>query len=581
MRAAARAICLVATVVGVAALAVPPAGARSFHLASVEVDARLGSQGDMRVVESITYDFDGSFSVGERPIPPGPYGLSGFQVTDEEGDRLPISGTPHNLQWEFDAEDERRTFEIAYTVTDVLRTGSDVADLRWQWLGPQHPGVDRFRADLRVPGDGSDVVAWGRGPLSGQVAADGPVVTWQAEKVPPGVSVEGRVAVPILAIGLPPGPAPILPGIVADERAAADEANRRRSILSFGTTDPERLARINRWFILVPLVGWITFGLLWREWGPEPEGRRDISRHVREPPSDPPALVPPLLSYGALDGAALAATVVDLAQRGALHITEDRGKGDLGGTVEWRFDRGRNPGGLRPFEQKVLHRLFEHGSTSTYSQLAAWAQQNPRLARRWWSDFADLVNDEFRARGYVESGPAFPVVLNVGVVMVVLALSVNALVLGAIVGVVGIASALVQFGATLMVGRRSPRGARRAAEWRAFRRFLLDFSNMRNAPGGHLDLWERYLVYGVALGISEDVSKGIAMKIPVDQQSGFASWYRTVGPGGIARFGVYAASFRTAMSSLFGPASAGQTSVGKVASGDLGAVPSGAGERAG
>ncbi|MBW3537546.1 MAG: DUF2207 domain-containing protein [Actinobacteria bacterium] len=554
MRAAARAICLAATVVGVAALAVPPAGAQSFHLASVEVEALLAYQGDMRVVESITYDFDGSFSSGERPIPPGPYGLTDFQVTDEDGDRLPISGAPHNLQWEFDAEDERRTFEIAYTVTDVLRTGSDVADLRWQWLGPQHPGVDRFRARLRVPGDGSDVLAWGRGPLSREVDLDGPVVTWQAEKVPPGIPIDGRVAIPILAVGLPAGPAPILPGIVADERAAADEANRRRSILKFETTDPVRLGRINRWFVLIPLVGWMTFGLLWREWGAEPEGRRDVGRHVREPPPDPPALVPPLLSYGALDGAALAATIVDLAQRGALQITEERGDRDVGGAVEWRFDSGRHPGGLRPFEQKTLQKLFENGSTSTFSGLAAWTQQNPAVARRWWSDFADLVNDEFRSRGYVESGPAFPVVLNLGVAMVVLALSISALVLGAIAGIVGIVSALAQFGATLWVGRRSPRGTRRATEWKAFRRFLLDFSNMRSAPSGHLGLWERYLVYSVALGISEDVSKGIAMKIPVEQQSSFAGWYRTVGPGGIARFGVYAASFRSAMSAAFGSA---------------------------
>ena len=558
MRAAARAICLMVTVVALLVVVPAVAAAQAFRLTSVEVDAVLSDEGDMRVVETITYEFDGSFSTGERPIPPGPYGLTDFEVTDEDGDPLPISGAPHNLQWEFDAEDERRTFHVWYTVTDVLRTGSDVADLRWQWLGPQHPGVSSLRATLRVPGDGSDLAAWGRGPMSGNVDVDGATVTWRAEDVPAGVAVEGRVAVPILAVDLPPGPAPILPGIAADEQAAADEANRRRSILNFGTTDPVRVARINRWFLLVPLVGWLTFGLLWREWGAEPERARDIGRHLREPPHDPPALVPPLLNRGALDGAALAATIVDLAQRGALHITEDRGAAGAGTPVEWRFERGTYPNGLSAFERKVLQRLFDGGptpkSTSSHSELAAWTTENPVVARRWWSDFADLVNDDFRARGYVESGPAFPVVLNLAVALVVLALSVNALLIGALVGAVGIASALTQFGATLLVGRRSPSATRRVSEWKAFQRFLLDFSNMRNAPTGHLPLWERYLVYAVALGISEEVSKGIAMKIPVEQQAGFAPWYRTVGPGGIARFGVYAASFRSSLSDRFGSA---------------------------
>lgn len=400
--------------------------------------------------------------------------------------------------------------------------------------------------------------------MSGQVELDGPLVTWRAKDVPAGVSVEGRVAVPILTLDVPPGPAPILPGIRAEERAAADEANRRRSILNFGTDDPVRLARINRWFILVPLVGWIAFGLLWREWGAEPESSHDISRHVREPPQDPPALVPPLLNFGTLDGSALAATIVDLAQRGALRITEERGDQRFGGSVDWRFERGAYPSRLRPFEQKVLSRLFESGasSTSTYSELVAWTEADPRLARRWWSDFAELVNDEFRAREYTESGPGFPVVLNLGVATIVLALSINTLVLGAVIGVVGILSALAQFGATLLVGRRTPKGTSRASQWKAFRRFLLDFSNLRTAPGGHLELWERYLVYSVALGVSEEVSKGIAMKIPVEQQPDFAAWYRTAGAGGIARFGVYAASFRSAMVGAFGSSSSGRPAEG-------------------
>jgi uncharacterized membrane protein len=53
--------------------------------------------------------------------------------------------------------------------------------------------------------------------------------------------------------------------------------------------------------------------------------------------------------------------------------------------------------------------------------------------------------------------------------------------------------------------RRTPKGALLHARWNAFRSYLKDFSRMEDAPPASLALWEQYLVYGVALGVAEDV----------------------------------------------------------------------------
>jgi uncharacterized membrane protein len=110
--------------------------------------------------------------------------------------------------------------------------------------------------------------------------------------------------------------------------------------------------------------------------------------------------------------------------------------------------------------------------------------------------------------------------------------------------------------ATLLLRSRTSGGAQRASEWRAFERKLRDFSQMEDAPAGHLILWERYLVYAVALGVSQRLAHGLMMRVPEEQRSSFAPWY--VGSGGDYSFGGMAdfgSSFGGAVHSAMVPAS--------------------------
>lgn len=520
-------------------LALPStAAAKSLRIVAVEVGAHLEPDGRMRVIEAITYDFEGPFTSASRTIPPGPYEISAVEVRDEAGAELPAAGAPHELTWSFRAADQRRTFTVAYTVSNFLRVGSDVADLRWNWLGPGHPGVGVMAAELVVPAvaTGEPVLgAWGHGPLQGRVEVEGNRILWSAEEVPAGTPLEGRVAIPASTLTAGAGPTAILPAIEADEAARQAEAGRRRAAPRELKLDPERIAELNRWFAVVPIMGWILFLLLWREWGREPQIRNEPGQYVRPPPDDPPAIAAALVMGGVVDSQAAVATIVDLARRGALEIV-----GSRTGPEGWVLKRRGRPSGLLAFEAHLLDRLFREGDTVTGEEIAGWARSNPGATSRWWAGFCTLVEDEMRRRHYIEAGPSLPLVVNMTVVMGVLVASVVALTAGALVGAVGVLSAGLQMAATLTLGRRTPAGAQRLVEWRAFRRFLLDFSNLREAPQLEAALWERYLVYGVALGLAPEVAKGIAVKLPADAQAGFAPWCQTASLGGLHRFGVHA-----------------------------------------
>ena len=56
--------------------------------------------------------------------------------------------------------------------------------------------------------------------------------------------------------------------------------------------------------------------------------------------------------------------------------------------------------------------------------------------------------------------------------------------------------------------RRTPEGQLEAQRWEAFRRYLADFPRLRDVPAASLDLWERYLVYAIALGLAPRVVEG-------------------------------------------------------------------------
>ena len=111
-------------------------------------------------------------------------------VAAEHGIRFVISGGNYATEgilpraWHYDAKDEQRTFDIAYTVHRAAWVGPDVGELYWKFVGDEHPGVGRVRVRLDVPGDGTEVLAWAHGPLQGTVEPRGASVFLSVDGVP-------------------------------------------------------------------------------------------------------------------------------------------------------------------------------------------------------------------------------------------------------------------------------------------------------------------------------------------------------------------------------------------------------------
>jgi uncharacterized membrane protein YgcG len=308
--------------------------------------------------------------------------------------------------------------------------------------------------------------------------------------------------------------------------------------------------------------------MIWRRWGRDPKKPADIGDYWREVPDDPPAVASALLSWGVVGPDAYSATILDLARRGHLRVEEvvvDRLlRSD---EVDHRFVRATAAPDdvLRPFERGALSWLFADGPVITQEELVERNREDQTASHAAWKSFQDGVVADLDARTYIVRGKHAAFALHAVIVIGLVALAVGAVVVGA-----WIAAALAGIGALVLLPlgalhrSRTIHGARRHAEWVALRRYMKDFSRLDEAPVGHLALWEQYLVAAVALGVADDLVKGLETWFPQilaeDSAAGFAPWYVAAAGGrhgALGAVGSFGSGFGSSAISSSTPQSSG------------------------
>ncbi|MBA3491916.1 MAG: DUF2207 domain-containing protein [Rubrobacteraceae bacterium] len=103
--------------------------------------------------------------------------------------------------------------------------------------------------------------------------------------------------------------------------------------------------------------------------------------------------------------------------------------------------------------------------------------------------------------------------------------------------------------------RRTPKGALLHARWQAFRRYLNDFSRVEDSPPASLALWEQYLVYGIALGVAEQVLEAARLHAPPEVAQGGSFYSPGIGGSVSGPDGFSLSNLENDFSSAFSPPS--------------------------
>lgn len=533
---------------------------------------RLLPNGDAEVEELRVFRFSGSFSWANlKRSTRGEYGRYGIEylgVWDAEtGEPLPYSRSTEDdyavLRWEYQAQDTTRRFLLRYRIRNAVQRYQDVAQFYWKAIEDEHAPVEEVRITIIPPAPSPSLfkvfVHSRAAPGKLEIHPQFTRVDIAQQDIPTDSFVEVRVL-------LDPAVFPSAPQQAENRYEAFLEEERR---FAERELRQERLARaLGLWIVFetpvalllcVGMIGYliVTYG----RYGREPE--LPPLEYEREPPRDiPPAVVPAILTQSQATPSEVvkgfAATVLEAARLGYLRIEEYQnpvlmglvrstkrryeltpaGKALLGG--EAVSTSGRKGRVLEPFEREALRVLFHEagdGETVTETEMRRWAQQlrgsKTRLYRfteewgkqmRQWFEHhyfrLDDAQSEQARRQYLKQ------LLVTGGIGTLVTFPVSLF----IVLPVSLVLALV---AAISLSRRSPEAAREYQRWDAFKRFLTDFSAMREAGPELLPLWERYLVYAVSLGVAEQMLRHLAqLAQEYHYQIEPPAWYHSAsGPG--------------------------------------------------
>ncbi|MER6117769.1 hypothetical protein [Streptomyces sp. NPDC001743] len=203
---------------------------------------------------------------------------------------------------------------------------------------------------------------------------------------------------------------------------------------------------------------------------------------------------------------AAAATLLDLAARGFLELRQP-GDDPARSSVHVT-EAGRTATGLMPYEQRVLARVAAR-AVNGGAPIGAIAFRDDKRAAAWNAELRKEIIAEARLRGL--SRFRYPRLLASALMFSAFvpgALFTVAAVMGghnlrAAFAVGAAPAAVLIFLLAKSVGERAtPQGLERAGHWAGLRAWLMAHDDFARLPPAAVTVWDRYLAYGTALGVT-------------------------------------------------------------------------------
>jgi Predicted membrane protein (DUF2207) len=521
-----------------------------------DVTLDLRPDGSYHVIERQVVDFEGGpFSTGFADIPMGridditnvvvreetPSGVTTYEGTDCCDDYVVPgeytwgrNGGYTSIRWGFEPSyDEQRTFLLEYDVIGALRVYAENdppnEQVWWTAIGKEATDVAPVRqASMTIrlpqPVDFGDVVMSQDDvkvdPASfGDYTKDGRVWTWTKENLNAGGEFLVRLQIP--------------PIVQADEPRwqQADDARRKKA-----EEADERRAVLDSMFLGMGLLGLVGGGLavygLWYVRGRDPHVG-EFADFIPQPPDDLPPGAAGALVDEVVDQRDVVATLVDLARRGVVTMSETSSIG-LPNDVELTLTEPNAE--LALFEKEALNAVFAWKlsagtKVNLWNASATFAQSAPGVR--------SLLYGELVKRGYFAGSPEetrtnwrnralrLLIFLPIGGVLAWLIFFRGVgwfwFALGA--AVVLILAVYLLSGA---LPKKTRAGAEAAARWRAFRRYLEGVQQYEKV-GEQQQIFDKYLPYAIAFGLEASWVNAFA-----DAGTPAPKWYAPVWRGGLS-----------------------------------------------
>lgn len=496
---------------------------RSYYIDSFLVNAAVTENGDMEVEEEITYAFDGAFNGIFRTLDSiGSDGIENVRVStldekiefvqneseNENSFRVITNGSKYKIQVFSKSTDEQKTFVIKYMVRKPAIKYNDTSELYWKFMGKDTDvAINSFRVAINLPAavKKSDIIAYAHGPLSGNInIADNNSIELVVGRLKPNNMVEARILFPAEALNAAAKyeNQAALNRILNEEEKWTEAANRKRTIARVFVGAAFLLA-----FIQLLMLAFIYFKYD-KEYKSSFQGI-----YFRELPYDySPAVMAVLWSFGQVMPKEITATLMDLVRRKVLQLKLDNSERK---NQSYTFSKlETNSKELKPHEQFLIEWLIDdigNGAEINLDELHSYTKKvkNAESFKKNYDAWVMMVKAEADKFKFFDTSTASGIALGVisglvGIGFGVFTLIAHENILGFILLLL---TSVILIIYSALVKRRSKVGIEHFSKWKAFRKYLTDFSMLKDAEIPAITLWEHYLVYAISLGVAKEVIK--------------------------------------------------------------------------
>lgn len=448
----------------------------------------------------IFYEDDGEFKQARNNTAPSE---GNFTVSVDDG--------LYKIKLYAPSQNERKEFIFRYNLTRGVTVYRDIAQLNRKMVGKDwQNSIGNISVTVNLPENvkKDDIYAFGHGPLTGNIEIlDGKSVRYTLNDYRPGEFLEVNLLFPknILTSFNPllMKNKSALKEILDMEGKLAKEANdaRKRAIIGF------YLGRV----VLVLAVAWWLFLVvfIYLKNSKRYKVENEYGEYFRELPDDySPSIAGTLVSRNLYpSGRELFAMLLDLVRKGHLKLEEGEK------TTTLILQESGKP--LSEEEKFILNwyiRELGDGEKIVLESVEAsikgrgGAKEFNRNYERWrtivYSDMLEKnlkmdKRDKFSTSLGIFTGIAY----FIGGGMLVVYFRSELFILMILLGFI-----LLPY--TFSRKRASLEKEKAISRWEAFKKFLVDYSNLEEAKLASIELWEHYFVYAVALGVAEKVAKG-------------------------------------------------------------------------
>ncbi len=487
------------------------AQSKSFYWEQFDVDITVLDNGDLRIIETQTINFSGdTFSFGFRGVPVGNLGnndgITDLSVSEgnsfytESGSNTPrtfevnLESGEEVIRWYFEPTMGRHTYTIGYTVLGGVRLGTMEAGSGDQvYWKPTPVDLPALIASSVVKIHLPEGIQPQKYTGTNDYLVAGYLDEQESEAIRIQVSDDGRHISYNNTLGVIPGqlfevrvqfPHGLLNAVTPDWQ---EKEQRGDSISLFVLAAA----------ILIAVAGPLLVLALWYSRGRDPELNVVVPEFISEPPDNlPPGLVGTLVDEKA-DMRDIISTLIDLASRGYLTISEEK--------RNHVFERTDKPDSdLRDYERQFLSFVFKGKKERSLDSLRyKFAEKLPKLRKMMYDELQnealvprspETVRNSYGCLSFVVLAGAFagffalPIMFGGTVPMAICpAFSI---------GLTG----LVLLVASRYMPVKSKKGVEASAKWEAFKMYLQNaekYGNLAEAT----EIFEKYLAYATAFGL--------------------------------------------------------------------------------